>query len=59
MTFTPKFPWAGLSTVTLGSWTLGPGQLQVQVAGQVVIGEVIVGLVTVMIPLPGKLLSIS
>ena len=53
MTFTPKLPWAGLSTVTLGSWTLGPGQLQVQVAGQVVIGEVIVGLVTVMIPLPG------
>jgi hypothetical protein len=42
-----------------GSWTVGPGQLQVQVAGQAIRGAAAVALAAVMIPLPGKLLKIS
>ena len=43
----------------LGSWTVEPGQLQVQVAGQVIRGAAGAGLAAVMIPLPGRLLKIS
>ena len=43
----------------VGSWTVEPGQLQVQVAGQVINGAAGAGLAAVMIPLPGRLLRIS